>query len=355
MKPYAVHESQSKGRRHPDVMGDERSAFQLDRDRILHSRAWRRMEGKTQVFVVGYGDHYRNRMTHSLEVSQVSRDLARSLGLNEDLAEAIALAHDLGHSPFGHAGEHALHQCLAQEGHYFEHNEQSRRTVEELEQVYPHFPGLNLSLEVLEGLMKHQSSWDNPLGMDPVQPSLEAQLVNLADEIAYQNHDVDDGLRSGLFSETDLKSLELWQKVSKEVTFKYGSIPNDKVRHARHISHMMGLMIRDVHDECLRRLSEAKIETLNDVYAYEHPLVSFSTEMKRCNLELKEFLMAKLYFHPEVVALSNRGKAIIKALFAHYREQGMELLELRDYLAGMTDRFAEQQALTLGLRLELDS
>jgi len=351
MKPYAVHNEQSKGRRHMEVLDDERSAFQLDRDRILHSRAWRRMEGKTQVFVVGYGDHYRNRMTHSLEVAQISRDLARWLELNEDLAESIALAHDLGHPPFGHAGEHALHECLEKDDLAFEHNEQSRRTVEEIEMVYPKFPGLNLSLEVIEGLMKHHTSWDHPLGGDTVRPSLEAQIVNLADEIAYQNHDVDDGLRSALFTERDLRDVDLWERAREEVVYKYGDILDEKVRHARIVSHMMSLMIKDVHDETKRRLAKENIKNLDDVYACERALVDFSPKMKEYNKQLKDFLMNRLYFHPEVQALSDRGKAIIRALYRHYLEQGMSASVLKDYLAGMTDRFAEHQVLELGLQL----
>ena len=335
-----------------EVLDDERTPFQLDRDRILHSRAWRRMEGKTQVFVVGYGDHYRNRMTHSLEVAQISRDLARWLGLNEDLAESIALAHDLGHTPFGHAGEHALHECLVAQGLEFEHNEQSRRTVEELEMVYPNFPGLNLSLEVIEGLMKHHTSWDNPEGGGSIRPSLEAQIVNLADEIAYQNHDIDDGLRSELFSEKDLQEVSLWEQAREEVTYKYSDILDEKIRRARIVSHMMSLMIKDVHEETKRRLAKHNIQNLADVYSCQEPLVDFSEEMRGHNAQLKNFLMNRLYFHPEVSALSEHGQKIIRALYRHYLEQGMEPVVLRDYLAGMTDRFAEFQVKELGLALE---
>ncbi|MFT7184432.1 MAG: dGTPase [Oceanicoccus sp.] len=348
LKPYAVQNTDSKGRRHMEVLDDERTPFQLDRDRILHSRAWRRMEGKTQVFVVGYGDHYRNRMTHSLEVAQISRDLARWLGLNEDLAESIALAHDLGHTPFGHAGEHALNECLQAQGLSFEHNEQSRRTVEELELVYPNFPGLNLSLEVIEGLMKHHTSWDNPVGGDSIQPSIEAQVVNLADEIAYQNHDIDDGLRSELFTEKDLREVSLWEQAREEVNYKYGELNDEKIRRSRIISHMMSLMIKDVHDETERRLSLNKINNLEDVYTCKEALVDFSTEMRSHNTQLKEFLMNRLYFHPEVSGLSQQGQKIIHALYQHYLSQGMEPAALKDYLAGMTDRFAEFQVKELG-------
>jgi dGTPase len=362
LHPYAVRSDESRGRRHPENPDGERSTFQLDRDRILHCRAWRRMEGKTQVFVAHFGDHYRDRMTHSLEVAQISRDLARWLGLNEDLTEAIALAHDLGHTPFGHAGEHALNECLSKHGLAFEHNEQSRRVVEEIECVYPGHPGLNLSVEVLEGLMKHHSSWDNPLGNPNVTPSLEAQVVNLGDEIAYQNHDIDDGLRSGLLHESDLKELTLWRKAKAEVEKSYGQIPSDRIRIARTISKMMGLMIRDVHAETARRLKSKQIQNLEDVYLCSEPLVGFSQKGVEANAELKHFLMQKLYFHPEVVKHSQHGQSIIKALFDHYLQHPEEVPReetgssgfgaLRDYLAGMTDRFAEQQVRALGLQLE---
>ncbi len=350
MKAYAVHNGKSRGRRYKELSEDKRSVFQLDRDRILHSRAWRRMEGKTQVFVVGYGDHYRNRMTHSLEVSQIARDMARALEVNEDLSEAIALAHDLGHPPFGHAGEHALSECLQAHGENFEHNLQSRRIVEEIENVYPNFPGLNLSIEVIEGLMKHQSSWDNPSGVEAIKPSIEAQIVNLADEIAYQNHDVDDGLRSSLFNERDLQEVKLWIIAKDEVLKKYGEIKDEKIRQARIVSNMMSMMIRDVLEESKKRLCAAGINSLKDVYLCNKALVGFSDEMRDLNKQLKDFLMNRLYFHPEVMALSKKGQGIIRALYQHYTAQGMAHVELKDYLSGMTDRFAELQMKDLGLK-----
>jgi dGTPase len=366
LKAYAVDDKASRGRKHPEEGNDERDAFQLDRDRVLHCRAWRRMDGKTQVFVLR-DDHYRNRMTHSLEVSQIARDLARSLGLNEDLAETIALAHDLGHTPFGHAGESALHDCLKEYDMHFEHNEQSRRVVEELERVYPNFPGLNLSIEVIEGLMKHHTSWDNPLGGDPVRPSLEAQVVNLADEIAYQNHDVDDGLRSGLFKEEDLMDLELWKQAKAAVEEEYGPIEDTRARRARTVSKMIGIMIRDVHERTQKELSTGGIETLADVYAHEGQIVDFSKEMKLANKALKDFLISRLYMHPQVFDLCNHGQKVIQSLFAYYMEKtdgapyedkdGViqvtsskeAAARTRDYIAGMTDGFAIKQAKELGL------
>lgn len=354
LRPYAVLSKNSRGRKVAEMMDPQRLPFQKDRDRIIHCRAFRRLKEKTQVFVPHYGDHYRNRLSHSLEVSQVSRDLSRTLGLNEDLAESIALAHDLGHTPFGHAGEHALHECMQEYGLSFEHNDQSRRIVEELEEVYPNFRGLNLSIEVIEGLMKHQTSWDNPTGHEAVRPSLEAQIVNMGDEIAYQNHDVDDGLRSGLFTESDLEELELWQWAKEASDKADGEISDEKIRISRTVSKMISLMIWDIAEETSRLIQLHKIQNINDVYGCKEKLVGFSTEMQAANKELKEFLTAKLYFHPEVVQASEHGKKVIRKLFHHYMKDwkrahpGDSLQEgareIKDYLAGMTDRFAEVQA-----------
>lgn len=347
LRPYAVLSKNSRGRKVNEPIDPQRLPFQKDRDRIIHCRAFRRLKEKTQVFVPHYGDHYRNRLSHSLEVSQVSRDLARTLGLNEDLAEAIALAHDLGHTPFGHAGEYALHECMQEYGLIFEHNEQSHKIVEELEEVYPNFRGLNLSIEVIEGLMKHQTSWDNPQGAEAVRPSLEAQVVNMGDEIAYQNHDVDDGLRSGLFTEEDMVNLQLWQWAKEASNKAEGEIADDKVRVARTVSKMISLMIWDIAEETSRLLQLHKIQNLQDVYACKEKLVGFSPEMAAANKELKDFLTARLYFHPEVVRSSEHGAKIIKMLFKHYMKDSDGSPEaataIKDYLAGMTDRFAEMQ------------
>lgn len=353
LRPYAVLSKNSRGRKVNESVDPQRLPFQKDRDRIIHCRAFRRLKEKTQVFVPHYGDHYRNRLSHSLEVSQVSRDLARTLGLNEDLAEAIALAHDLGHTPFGHAGEYALHECMQKYGLSFEHNEQSRKIVEELEEVYPNFRGLNLSIEVIEGLMKHQTSWDNPQGAEAVRPSLEAQVVNMGDEIAYQNHDVDDGLRSGLFTEKDMANLQLWQWAKEASDKAEGTIADEKIRVARTVSKMISLMIWDIAEEASRLIQLHKIQNLQDVYACKEKLVGFSSAMEVANKELKDFLTTRLYFHPEVVRSSEHGQNIIKTLFAHHmKERGTGTAaadaavatEVKDYLAGMTDRFAELQA-----------
>lgn len=350
MKPYAVQHFESRGRKHDEKRNDSRDPFQLDRARIIHSRAWRRMEGKTQVFVATFGDHYRNRMTHSLEVASIARDLARALGLNEDLAECIGLAHDLGHTPFGHAGEDALNECMKEHGGRFEHNEQSLRVVTELEDIYPEHRGLNLSVEVLEGMMKHHTSWDHPAGdHNLVRPSLEAQVVNLADEIAYQNHDVDDGLRSGLFSEEDLMEVEIWREAAAMVEAEYGKIERDRIRQARTISKMVGLMIDQVIEESRRRFEAQELESLEQVYQLEKPLVGFAAEFAEKNRLLKQFLMKRLYLHPEVQEKMQEGQRVLQALFRHFLGQGQSLEEVRDYLAGMTDSFALEQFEELGL------
>lgn len=345
MKDYAVKNSATRGKRHEEPLSETRDCFQKDRDRIIHCKAFRRLKDKTQVFVPHHDDHARNRLSHTIEVAQIARDMARMLGLNEDLAEAIALAHDLGHTPFGHAGEEALNECLVEHEMSFEHNEQSRRIVEEIEHVYPDFKGLNLSIEVLEGLMKHQTSWDTPSGSEAsnVRPSLEAQVVNLADEIAYQNHDVDDGLRNGFFTEDDLQRLELWRLASEKVLDRYGKIADEHVRRARTVSKMIGLMIGDVYEETLKQMKKHGVKTLNDVYSCEEQLVRFSEDMGRANQELKVFLSDNLYFSERVQEHARRGQQIIKKLFAHYIKD-MPADEARDFIAGMTDHFAEEKA-----------
>jgi dGTPase len=337
LQPYAVLSVNSRGRRHVEELDDARLPFQRDRDRIIHCRAFRRLRNKTQVFVAHHGDHYRNRLSHSLEVAQVSGGLARSLGLNEDLAEAISLAHDLGHTPFGHAGETTLNECLKAHGMRFEHNEQSRRLVEELEEVFPGFMGLNLSIEVIEGLMKHESFWDHPNDESGIRPSLEAQVVNFGDEIAYQNHDVDDGLRSGIFSEEDLLGLKLWEFAKEAVEVQYGKIADRKIRIARMVSKMIGIMMNDILEESSKRL--VGIKTLEDVYACEAKLIGFSEDMLAANKELKDFLMSRLYMSPSVKEYSLRGQETIRALFDRF-VVSMGPAEARDFLAGMTDSFA---------------
>ncbi len=361
LAPYAVKSSDSRGREHPEPDDLTRIPFQKDRDRIVHSRAFRRLKMKTQVFVAaptssGYpGDHFRTRLSHSLEVAQVSCDVCRSLGLNEDLAEAIALAHDLGHTPFGHAGEQALDELLQPHGLHFEHNEQSKRIVEVLEQVYPGFPGLNLTFETRQGLMKHQSPWDQA-NREFHGASLEAQVVNLADEIAYNNHDVDDGLRSGLITEAMLEALPIWKATEERVKKEYGDLEEGPVKRNRMVSGMIGFMIQDLIETTARALDEHGIQTLEDVYRSRDKLVLFSAKQLKWDRQLKEFLTKNIYFTPRVLEVSKRGQRILRDLFAAYHanpgllpvdEQAAiahgesSAAVIRDYLAGMTDEFAE--------------
>ena len=319
LSSYAAKSKLSRGREHAEKQDSTRTPFQKDRDRIIHCRAFRRLKMKTQVFVAHYGDHYRTRLTHSLEAAQISRDVARSLGLNEDLAETIALAHDLGHTPFGHAGEETLDELLRPFGVRFEHNAQSRRILEELEQVYPDFPGLNLTFEVRQGLMKHQTPWDqNDCNFQGA--SLEAQVVNLADEIAYLNHDVDDALRAGLLTEERLGELAIWRTIKEDVKEQYGDISNKPIRRARMVSKMIGLMIQDLIATSAQILETQKIQSLEDVYKSKKELIQFSAKQKEWNSELNDFLMKNMYMNSRVLDLSKRGQQIIKELFATYHE-----------------------------------
>ena len=259
---YAVKSAESRGRTHPEPEDPYRACFQRDRDRVIHCKAFRRLKGKTQVFVAHYGDHYRSRLAHSMEVAQLSRDLARTLNLNEDLAETIGLAHDLGHTPFGHAGQDAMNDMMKEYGRGFEHNEQSRRVVEFLESKKPDYRGLNLSFEVLDGLIKHRTTYDQPTAPDTLMPSLEAQIVNLADEIAYQNHDIDDGLRSGILSFADFEDLAIWKRLKSEVDQQLALpylIP-------AMISGLITLMVNDLIENTERWLRENGIETVDQIY-----------------------------------------------------------------------------------------
>lgn len=330
---YAVKSSESKGRKFPEKDSGEsfRLCFQKDRDRIIHCKAFRRLDEKTQVFPAFFGDHYRTRLTHTLEVAQISRDICRRLGLNEDLAEAISLAHDLGHPPFGHAGEDALNEIMKEFGLGFEHNLQSLRVVEKLEKLYPEFDGLNLSLEVLDGLKKHQTVWDRAsesLG----EMHLEGQVVNLADEIAYTNHDIDDGLRSGILALGMLRESEIWRDSEKFVFEKYGEISISEVLISRVISRTISSMIEDICE------------------SFDGEVVAFSDSMKKKIVELREILFEKFYLSDAVKNRLLDGKKMIKDLFKFYLENSERVSEkykigerievaIKDYIAGMTDQF----------------
>ena len=336
----------------------------------MHCRAFRRLKGKTQVFVADYGDHFRTRMSHSIEVAQVSRDIARSMGLNEDLAESIALTHDLGHTPFGHAGQDTLNELMNAHGYTFEHNEQSLRIVDKLENIYPTFRGLNLFFEVREGMVKHQTSWDNQGKTIIAHPSLEAQIVNLGDEIAYNNHDTDDGLRAGIITLEELSKIELWQKALELTYAKYGKNLSERHLISRAVSNMISLMIADALTFSTSLIETHHIKTLEDVYAQGKPLIDFSKEMKVLSANLKSYLTRKLYMSRKVRSHSERGQKIIRTLFEYYLGHEKEFLKkceggtlstehgecappgrdeplvimIKDYIAGMTDEFATEEA-----------
>lgn len=361
--PAASDPARSRGRRHPQAQAPTRSEYQRDRDRIVHSTAFRRLVYKTQVFLNHEGDLFRTRLTHSLEVAQLGRSIARSLRLNEDLVEAVALAHDLGHTPFGHAGQDALNDCMAEHGG-FEHNLQSLRVVDQLEQRYPAHDGLNLTFETREGILKHCSPVNarkleatEPGGvarrfLDGTQPSLEAQLCNLADEIAYNAHDIDDGVRSGLLTLEQLSAVPLFNHFHSETLGEYPELRGRRVLHET-IRRMLSAQVYDVIDAtqvafdhvCPANADEAR---------RAGPLVCFSEQMRTQSAELKRFLFANLYRHPQVVETTTQAKQVVRELFSAYLAQPGELRTefaqrpdreraISDYIAGMTDRFAMRE------------
>ena len=374
LAPWASHPLQSRGRRHPELPAPTRNAFQRDRDRIVHSTAFRRLVYKTQVFLNHEGDLFRTRMTHSLEVAQLGRSIARALGLNEDLVEAIALAHDLGHTPFGHAGQDTLHECMAGHGG-FEHNLQSLRVVDQLEERYPAFDGLNLSFETREGILKHCSRSNaeaieaqEPGGvarrfLDRTQPSLEAQLCNLADAIAYNAHDIDDGVRSGLLSLDQMQEVPLFEHYRQQSLAEHPQL-REKPRRWLYEStrRMLSDQVYDVIDTTRAAIKTAVITSAEEV-RQTGPLLRFSDDMKSRSAELKKFLFASLYRHPQVMERMGQAKQVVRELFEAYLAQPEEMRAefaaredrhraVADYIAGMTDRFAlrEHERLT-GRRL----
>jgi dGTPase len=372
---YASRAGASRGRRHTEAPAPTRTNFQRDRDRIVHSTAFRRLVYKTQVFLNHEGDLFRTRLTHSLEVAQLGRSMSHNLGLNEDLVEAIALAHDLGHTPFGHAGQDALDACMAPHGG-FEHNLQSLRVVDQLEQRYPGWDGLNLCFETREGILKRcplalalQWELDEPGGVgrrfvEGGSPSLEAQLTNLADEVAYNAHDVDDGFRSGLLSLVQLRELPLFERLHGEALADHPVLANQPPRRlvAEVIRRMLSTQVDDLIDTTRAALAAAGPRRADEARAMP-PLVQFSTEMKQANTQLKRFLFQWLYRHPQVRATSDAAKQAITELFAIYVERPAEMppdhlnpdslsRSVADYIAGMTDRFAVREHLRLtGRRL----
>jgi dGTPase len=357
LAPYAARPDTSRGRTQPEDAPEERSEYQRDRDRIVHSTAFRRLEYKTQVFVNHEGDLFRTRLTHSIEVAQIARSVARNLGLNEDLVEAISLAHDLGHTPFGHAGQDALNECMKPFGG-FEHNLQSLRVVDHLENRYGAFEGLNLTFETREGILKHCSPGHarelGELGrrfLERRQPGLEAQLANIADELAYNNHDVDDGLRSGLVSLEALAEVSVFRQHLDEVRARYPDLKDRRLIHET-VRRMINTLVRDLTLTTRRRIAEVKPENIDDVRAAP-PLVAFSDEMQAAQLELKRFLRTHLYQHFRVARMAAKSRRIVAELFAAFdgdrrllppefqeRAKAEGERAIADYIAGMTDRYA---------------
>ncbi len=360
---YACDPAGSRGRRHAEAPAPTRTEYQRDRDRIVHSTAFRRLVYKTQVFLNHEGDLFRTRLTHSLEVAQLARSVARSLQLNEDLVEAIALAHDLGHTPFGHAGQDALNDCMAGHGG-FEHNLQSLRVVDELEERYPRFNGLNLTFETREGILKHCSQVNaqrleaaEPHGvarrfLDRSQPSLEAQLCNLADEIAYNAHDADDGVRSGLITMEQLDEVELFASHHAETLAEFPDLHGRRLLYEI-IRRMLSAQVYDVIEATRAALTAA--DPASAAQAREAgPLVTFSESMRARSAVLKQFLLRNLYRHPQVIAKTGQAQQVVRELFELYRRDPAQMpadfaarsntaRAVADYIAGMTDRFAARE------------
>ncbi|RCK77220.1 MAG: Deoxyguanosinetriphosphate triphosphohydrolase [Anaerolineae bacterium] len=357
LAPYGMRSKNSKGRQFPENEAEYRTAFQRDRDRILHTTAFRRLEYKTQVFINYEGDYYRTRLTHTLEVTQIGRTIARALGVNEDLVEAICLAHDLGHPPFGHSGEAALAKLMKDHGG-FDHNKQSLRIVTFLERRYADFPGLNLTWETREGIVKHESEYDVADARDynpELRASIEAQIANAADELAYTAHDLDDGLRSGMITPSMLEGITLWEILVESVGWK-GPELDDLSRH-RMIRRLIGLEVNDLVHTSDLLIKEARLSSPEDAQRLPYNVVVFSEEMYHRNRPLKDFLYKNLYRHHRVVRMQTKAERIIGELFNAYRSEPQmlprhiqEAIEERglerticDYIAGMTDRFAVEE------------
>ena len=360
LMPYAVHNRDSRGRRIPEPEHPFRSGFQRDRDRILHSRAFRRLEYKTQVFLNNAGDHYRTRLTHTIEVAAIARTIARSLRLNEDLTETISLAHDLGHTPFGHAGERALDRIMTPYGG-FDHNMQALKVVDELEIKYPGYDGLNLTWEVRTGLIKHRRKPDGtPVVLDgeelPVNPWLEAQVADVADDLTYYGHDVDDGLESGLLTLDMLSEVELWRRAA-DLAMKTGLPPAGERFAAFSVRCLIDLMVRDVIRCSSEKIERAGLQRAEDVFSLPEKLISFSPEYQQITDDLRDFLYHNLYFNPGLGKLNEMSYRNMRRLFRCYVDNPLEMGDTArrriakvglersaaDYIAGMTDRFAARE------------
>ena len=355
--PYGLRSRCSRGRAYPEDEAEYRTVFQRDRDRILHTTAFRRLEYKTQVFFNYEGDYYRTRLTHTLEVAQIGRSMARSLGASEDLTEAICLAHDLGHPPFGHSGEVALAQLMKDHGG-FDHNKQSLRIVTHLERRYPDFPGLNLTWEVREGIVKHESEYDiaDASEFNPdLRGHLEAQIANVADELAYTAHDLDDGLRSGMITPPMLEGITMWEILVESIGWRTGQM-DDLTRHQM-IRRLIGMEVTDLVNATDQRLRQSGARSVEELQRLSYNVIGFSEDMHRRNRQLKDFLYNNLYRHYRVVRMAVKAERIVSDLFKAYlqepailpkhvqewiEERGLERTAC-DYIAGMTDRFAVEE------------
>jgi dGTPase len=353
LAPFAQKSGESHGRKYPEPRHAYRTEFQRDRARIIHARAFRRLEYKTQVFLNGTGDHLRTRLTHSIEVASISRTIARALSLNEDLAEAIALAHDLGHSPFGHSGEEMLAECMREHGG-FDHNRQSQRVVELLEAAYPGFPGLNLTFEVREGLQKHQAFYDPPVAGDDKYrcPSLEAQIANLADEITYYSHDLDDAVDFEILSSAQLEESAVWRHSHQSVTARHPEVREPEL-HKLIIRDIIDVQVRDVITTSAETLVKSGVRSADDVRAQAIPLISYSDGLFEANQELRRFLYKNVYYHPRVAEVNRGACEMLRMVFEAYvlapnllgdaatkriESEGLHRT-ICDYVAGMTDRY----------------
>ena len=359
LAPYGIRSKDSKGRQFPEDEPDYRTCFQRDRDRILHTTAFRRLEYKTQVFINYEGDYYRTRLTHTLEVTQIGRTIARALGANEDLVETICMAHDIGHPPFGHSGESILAKLMKDFGG-FDHNRQSLRIVTMLEHRYTEFEGLNLTREVLEGMVKHETEYDvsDAQDYDPeLRGSLEAQICNAADELAYTAHDLDDGLRSGMLTPPMLEEIDLWHIIANDLNLNTRDKDLSDINRHRIIRRLIGLEVTDVITTTSQKLRESGVRSVDELQRLSYNVIGFSLEMHRRNRQLKDFLFKNLYRHYRVMRMSVKAEKIITDLFEAYRnepkilpghvqklmdERGLERT-ICDHIAGMTDRFAIEE------------
>ena len=364
LKSYGIKSSNSKGRIHYEEKSFIRSPYQRDRDRIIHSSSFRRLKHKTQVFVNTEGDHYRTRLTHSMEVAQIARTLARSLGLNEDLCETLSLSHDLGHTPFGHAGEDVLSECMFRYGG-FDHNIQTLRVVTFIEKKYYKFKGLNLTIETLEGLIKHNGPVKNLLKYKKIlnnnlfrnkinfktYPSLEAQVSAISDDIAYNNHDLEDGLRAGLFSIEKLNTIPFISKIIKRHTAKLNKFRKEIII-SQIVRDLINIMVVDVINNTNKNIKKSNPQSLNDIFKKDYMIVDFSDKMKSIDNQVKLFLRQNMYSHKKVIVNTNKGKRIIKDLFSYLMKKPKKYIHrdllkyssveraISDFIAGMTDRYA---------------